>query len=50
MFDKMHLSFVPHLVRYGVIGLMAASPIIAICCVIFMDDDEEIQTSSQPKE
>tara|TARA_B110000285_G_C14931397_1_gene517488 strand:+ start:616 stop:753 length:138 start_codon:yes stop_codon:yes gene_type:complete len=44
MFDKIHMSFIPHFIRYGVIGLMAASPILAICFVICMDDDDEIQS------
>ena len=45
MFDKLHMSFVPRFIRYGVIGLMALSPILAICFVIFMDDDDEIERS-----
>lgn len=41
MYDKFHMSFVPHFIRYGIILLMVLSPIIAIIYMIFFDDDTE---------
>ena len=47
MFEKMHLSIVPHFVRYGLIIIMAMSPVVALCFLICFDEDDDIPSSSK---
>ena len=50
MYDKFGMTFIPHFIRYGIIGLMVLSPVFAIIFMIFFDDDaDEEPVQSRPK-
>ena len=40
MFDKAHLGFVPEPVRYLVCATLVLSPLLVVCFMLFMDDEE----------
>ena len=48
MFEKMKMDFIPPFARYGVIMLFVASPCMAVCFMLFIDEEESNEPTEKP--
>ena len=47
IFESAGLSFIPSVVRYGLVALFVLSPVIGICYVLCFEEDPDIEAAKK---